>query len=268
MPQGVIDALELVEIEEKHRSGRTMPLAQRDGMFDTIQQQSAIRQPGQTVKVGHLLQLCLGRLDVRNIIEHTDIMGRLLVAVIDGIDAEQLGVQLARITLVPNFPRPVPISQNGLPHLAIEALVVHAGLAKARILAQHLLHIEAGHRHISIVHVENRTVEIGNHDRFRRALEHPLEQAKLLLRRRQLGNLLRQGLIRLRQPLGAIRHLRFQISTQIPQIGQRLAESFQRFGDFLRFTIKHHRCRKRPHISLAQTQQRPVNMGKSLTYVP
>ena len=64
MAEGIVDALEVVEVHEHHRDAAAVALADRDRVLDTVAEQRAVREQGQRIVQGHALQLLLHALAI------------------------------------------------------------------------------------------------------------------------------------------------------------------------------------------------------------
>ncbi|HWF50334.1 MAG TPA: hypothetical protein VG294_06775 [Solirubrobacteraceae bacterium] len=64
MPVAVVDSLELIEIDEEHRRGLTRAAAAQEGMFEALEHENAIGEPGQGIVEGGIARLVVGVLEV------------------------------------------------------------------------------------------------------------------------------------------------------------------------------------------------------------
>jgi len=62
MAERVVDVLEVVEVEKQQRAAQVVPLVQRGLLVQSVHQQGAVRQVGQRVVVGQVLDLRMGSL--------------------------------------------------------------------------------------------------------------------------------------------------------------------------------------------------------------
>ena len=76
MAKRIVDALEMIEIEEDQRHLRTLALGRRQQLLAAVAQQPAVRQPGQRIEIGQLAGPLLGFLLRRDVEQGTD-RGRL-----------------------------------------------------------------------------------------------------------------------------------------------------------------------------------------------
>ncbi|OIQ79069.1 hypothetical protein GALL_392110 [mine drainage metagenome] len=133
MAQVVVDLLEAIQVEVAHGQQRAgVALAMGDGLAETVGKQHAIGQPGQHVVVRHHLQRLLLVLALGDIRKQPDEVQGAAVIIVQGGDAQQLGIYLAGFLAVPDFTLPVTLLDQGLPHVAIEFIVMLAGLEQAR----------------------------------------------------------------------------------------------------------------------------------------
>jgi hypothetical protein len=131
--QRVVDVLEAVEVDEQHAHAPSAPARLRDRLRQALVQQQAVRQPGQRVAGGHVLQ-ALFRLDARAHVLHERQDRDHLVVV-----AEQRGV--------------VPLAPDDVAVLAVVAREV----GRARLEAGHQLGDETEDG-LDVVAVDHRVV--------------------------------------------------------------------------------------------------------------
>ena len=60
VPLGIVDALEIIKVEEKQREGLAIALGQAQQQVELLGKQASVRQRGQAVVIGHLPQPILG----------------------------------------------------------------------------------------------------------------------------------------------------------------------------------------------------------------
>ena len=73
MAERVVDLLEAVEVEEKDRGHATFAAGTGQGLAEPVEQQGAVRQPGQRVVQGQPPDPLLGRLALGQVLEHRDL---------------------------------------------------------------------------------------------------------------------------------------------------------------------------------------------------
>ena len=73
MAERVVDLLEAVEVEEEDRGQATFAAGMGQGLAEPVEQQGAVRQPGQRVVQGQPPDARLGRLALGQVLEHRDL---------------------------------------------------------------------------------------------------------------------------------------------------------------------------------------------------
>jgi hypothetical protein len=75
MPQGVVDVLESIEIEQQHRKLLIVAPRPGDAMGQALAQQGAVGQPREGVVMRQELELLLRLLDRADVAEYPDVVG-------------------------------------------------------------------------------------------------------------------------------------------------------------------------------------------------
>ncbi len=94
--EGVVEVLEVVQVDEKQRAQLLVALAGGTGPLQAVQQQAPVRQPGQGIEEGQQLDLLLGLLAVGDVAAHAEQPRDMPVHVADrGLD----GLEVAGIAV-------------------------------------------------------------------------------------------------------------------------------------------------------------------------
>ena len=190
--KGVVDGLEVVQVQQQQGhwvDAAGAPLHGRfHRLFQAQAQQVAVGQAGQVVVLGEELQAFLQGLAVRDVGEDGDVVYHPALVVLDHVDAGPLRVDLAALAPVVDFALPVALAVEGLPHLAVEGLVVVARGEQAGIAAQHLFGAVAGGFAEGPVHRADVVVGVGDEEGFVGGVEHLGRQAQFLFLALALGD--------------------------------------------------------------------------------
>ena len=87
MTEGIVEGLEIVQVDEQQGVLVPASRAAGQGLLHTVEQQPTIGQPGQCIVEGQALDLVFGRLARRDVGEDGDVMGGFASAIFDGTDA-------------------------------------------------------------------------------------------------------------------------------------------------------------------------------------
>ena len=163
MTVAVVHVLEAVNIEENHPHASACELAVRQRIAQHQAELRAIGQTGQHITVREKLQLLLTRLLGRDVGEHADVMGDMVIGILDRAQRHALGKDFPALAAIPDLALPVPMGAHSCPHGVVERLVVTAGLEHARGLAQHFLFRKTQQTRERAIDRENAAVRIGHH---------------------------------------------------------------------------------------------------------
>jgi hypothetical protein len=137
MTERVVDRLEAVEIE-KHQGHRTAVSPRlRQRLEEAVAEQAAVRQVGQLVMVGKMLNALFVGLAFGNILFDGDEMLNPAVAVGDRGNGQRLGIETAVLAAVDQFAGPHPAGQNGFPHALVELRILLPGIEHFAGVATH-----------------------------------------------------------------------------------------------------------------------------------
>src|SRR5450759_4962174 len=144
MAEGVVDVLEIVQVNEQQC---TLPAATRGGsqcMLEPIHKKPPVGQASERVVERQILDFCFCRLAFRKVDVYPDIIRDDLIISFNGGNGEPCGIYFAVFASIPDFSLPCSGALDGLPYRAIEVRVVAARLEQARCLAHGFLERIAG----------------------------------------------------------------------------------------------------------------------------
>ena len=117
---GVVDTLEVVQIQKAHRQQFFAALGVGDGHGQPVIQQAPVGQPGQHVIVGDAVQFILMGLELADVGEDGDVIADLAVLAAHGVDGQQFRIHFAAAPAVPDLTLPAASGAQFQPHLLIE----------------------------------------------------------------------------------------------------------------------------------------------------
>ncbi|MNZ54499.1 hypothetical protein D3C78_724000 [compost metagenome] len=144
MADGVVDRLEVIQIDEQQRPQAPLPLAGALRLFQTPHEQAPVGQAGQGVEERQAPDLLLGGHAGGDVAQRRHVMGDLPGIVADRTDGQHLRVLLAALAPVPHLALPGAGGLDGMPHRRVEGGIVTAGAEHARLPADGLLGAVAG----------------------------------------------------------------------------------------------------------------------------
>ena len=124
MPQGIVDVLEMIEIQEHQRHRVVAALGQAQVMGKTVAQHGAIGQAGQQIKMRHPANALLVRLALTHIRKNGNVVCGLAFGIVDAADGQPLRIHLTVFALVPDFPLPEALFMDAAPHDSVERSIV------------------------------------------------------------------------------------------------------------------------------------------------
>ncbi|MPN31366.1 hypothetical protein SDC9_178840 [bioreactor metagenome] len=190
MAERIVDALEMIEIEEHQRGAALVAPALFHDMAEAVAQQQPVGQAGQRVVVGEILDLLLRRLALGDIVKGADVIDVLAIAIAHGRDRQPFRIHRTVLAAIPNLAFPASVINDLAPHPGIEGFVVTPGLQDAGRLPHHLLPHIPGDVGKSLIDVDDDPIAVGHHQGFRGMGENTLGQAKrrlLAIARRHIG---------------------------------------------------------------------------------
>ena len=119
-----------------------------------------------------MIEACLGMLEAGDVGEYPDEVGDLVIAVAHGADGQPLGVQFAVLASVPDFPLPVTIGRQAVPHGGVEGVIVLAGGEQTGALTERFGLAVTGDLGKGAVDCGNALLEVGDQHAFGGAFEH------------------------------------------------------------------------------------------------
>ncbi len=126
MPQAIVDALEVIEVEQQQGAAALFGLCRDQRMLGPVAEQQAVAQPGQRIVVGQVGQLTLGVLDRADVAEDRHVVAVLAVVVAHGPDGLPLRIDLAVLATVPDLPAPLALLGQGCIDRLVERHAVAA----------------------------------------------------------------------------------------------------------------------------------------------
>ena len=148
---------------------------------EPVAEELAVGQVGQGVVGGSMAEEFLRLLLRRDVHEDARVVGGPAAFVLDDAERQPGRVRFAVLAAVPDLSVPsAGLGQRG-PHLAVELLVVQAGLEQADVLPDDFFGRVAGDGGEGLVDGDDLALRIGDHDSFRGALEDFGRQAGALL---------------------------------------------------------------------------------------
>ena len=136
--KGVVDVLEVVEVEKHHRHHVVVPAGAAQGGVDAVVEQAAVGQAGERVVVRHVLELRFGVLGGGDVGENAQVVRNLALLVPNRRDVEPLGIDFPRFAPVPDLALPHSLVVHGLPHAVVEGRRLASGAQDRRLLPDHL----------------------------------------------------------------------------------------------------------------------------------
>eukprot|EP01022_Parablepharisma_sp_SALTPOND_P027435 TRINITY_DN665_c0_g3_i1.p1 TRINITY_DN665_c0_g3~~TRINITY_DN665_c0_g3_i1.p1 ORF type:complete len:1952 (-),score=631.07 TRINITY_DN665_c0_g3_i1:246-6101(-) len=172
MADGVVQGLEVIQVDEQQ--GRTSLGAQRegDGLLEAVQQQGAIGQAGQGVEEGQFADAFLGQLAVADVVMGADVVGDLVILVLDGRDGEPFGIDFAVLAAVPDLTLPLAEAPHALAHLLEEGRAVAVRTQQVGVLADDLFSRIAGDLAEGLVHAQDLAVGVSDEHALARVEGH------------------------------------------------------------------------------------------------
>ena len=129
---GLVEDLEIVEIDEQERPFSPAAPAARQRLLQTVQEQATVGQLGQGIVVGQMLDLLFRRLALGDVDQRADVVGYFATLAPDRRDVEPCGKSRAAFAPVPDFPLPGSLAGDAIPYRPVKGGVVPVRLQHAR----------------------------------------------------------------------------------------------------------------------------------------
>ncbi len=176
----VVDALEMVEVEEHHRQVLAVALRQAQGKVEVILQQQAVGQAGQLVEMREQADALIGLLPGGDVVLDRQIVAHHALLVAHRRQARPLDVFAAILAPVIEFAFPAFAARQMRPQIVVGRARRIAGLQDARVLPDNLGRPIAGLPGEGGIGVHDVGIEIGDDDRTGRLLDRKRELAQLV----------------------------------------------------------------------------------------
>ncbi len=163
MAEGIVQCLEMIEIDEQQGAAGFITGAERDGLRQAIQQQGTVGQMGQGVEESQLLDSFFRYLAFGNVVMGTDIVGDHTVITCHRRDRQPFRIHFAILAAIPYLSLPTTAAMDRFPHFTKKSRIVAARLQHARGLADHLRRGVSGAFGESAVDAQYPALCIGDH---------------------------------------------------------------------------------------------------------
>ena len=192
MTEGIVDRLEIVEIDERQGHALFIPLGPGDRLVDAVQRQQSVGEARQVVETGLMEQAFLVFLANRDVFLDGDIVGDLAVGGLDRRDRGEFPEHLAVLLPVEQFAAPFAPRRDRLPQITVAFLGHEPGLEKARVLADDLVRRVTRQLDELGVDVLDFALGIGDQDRGGALLDRLRQLSQAFLRLFSLGDVVYQ----------------------------------------------------------------------------
>ncbi|TLD46014.1 MAG: hypothetical protein FAZ92_01705 [Accumulibacter sp.] len=169
--KGVVDDLEVVEVDEDYAHALVRALGARQGEMQAVVEQRPVGQSGQLVVRRQVLDALLRLAHLGDVAEHADIVHHLAVLVLYRVDRQPLEERLAALAPVPDLALPDTEPVDALPHVLIELRRCQVGAQQVWLLADGFLTGEAGEDGEGIIDRQDALLGVGDHHSFGRTVE-------------------------------------------------------------------------------------------------
>ena len=182
MPEGVVDHLEAVHVDEHQRHLRAGPARLQQRLRQAALQVVAVVEAGQRVVTRQVVDARLGRLALADVGEAGDVVRHRAGLVADQRNRRPFRIGAAVLAPVPQLALPEALRLEGRPQFLIGLGRRVAGGQDARILAVQVFEREAGVARQRLVDRHDAVVAVGDQDRFAAVLEDLGVEAQALRR--------------------------------------------------------------------------------------
>lgn len=171
MPEGVVDLLEVVHVDQHQGEGNASPPRGAEHQFHPRIERRPIGQAGQGIVVGHVIHALHGVLAAADVGEGADVMRGIALGIVECRHAQPFGIGTTVLAPIPDFTLPVPLDGQRTAHRVVG---FRRGLARSQqpgVATAHLVGGITGHPDESGVDIEDIALGIGDHDGFVDAIE-------------------------------------------------------------------------------------------------
>jgi len=126
VPQGVVDQLEAVQVDEQQRATLTASLGARQRLAQATRELQPVRQAGERVVMGQMAQPLLRVLERGDVGEDGHVVRHGAGGILDLTDVLPCRIHLAVLALVPDLALPLTGALQRRPHVQVEGRVVPA----------------------------------------------------------------------------------------------------------------------------------------------
>ncbi len=179
--QGVVDRLEVIQVQQHDGGHALFAAGQRQRLGDPVAEEFAVGQVGQRIVCGLVAEVVLGLLLRGDVHQDAGVVAGPAAFVLGDAEREPCRVHFAVLAAVPDLAVPsAGLGQRG-PYLEVELLVVQAGLEQADVLPDDFFGGVAGDIGEGPVDGHDPASRIGDYDSFCGVLEDFGRQADALL---------------------------------------------------------------------------------------
>src|SRR5471032_2162674 len=166
--QGVVERLEVIQVDEHKCTALTATRADRNGLRQAIQQQRAIRQTRQGIEEGELLDAFLRDLAFGDVVMRAHIVADNATFARHRRDRQPFRIDLAILATPPDLALPATHTVDRFPHLTEKSFIVMMRAQQSRRLAYRLFSRVSGALGERRIDSQDGVVGIGDHHGFER----------------------------------------------------------------------------------------------------
>ena len=171
VPQGVVDALEPVQVQKQHRQLARLAFAQGNQLVEALHQQMPVWQVGQAIVQGQMARMFVLLPALGDVTEHRHVAQGLVVNAANQGDALPRHENIPVFVAIPYLALPAPVRGSVGPQRRKKARIVRRCFQKTLGLSYGLGCGVTGDLRESRVHRQDDAVRIGDHDAFDGAAE-------------------------------------------------------------------------------------------------
>ena len=186
--QGVVHVLEAVEVDKQDGQLFGAARGAQQGVLQAVVEQQAVRQRGERIVVGQVVELFLRLLDLGDVARHAHVMGGQRMRVAHRADGQPFQVDLAILAPAPQFAAPETGGDQFIPHGLVKRLVVAFGARQRRVLADRFGLGITGDLREGGIDGDDHALDIDHHHGVGDMFEHGGRQAQLFLGLLARGN--------------------------------------------------------------------------------